>query len=168
MTTKKAGKLRGFTLMELMLSLVIMGISVSAIGTVIVDSQNGWSRLYNRVNSPVVTDGYVAKKKFDAVVRKASSELINLSSDKSQVEVYYYLSDSSTNPDGYTRFFTSGDDLMIEYGTLNPKVTTDYETICSNVSSCKFEQSGRSIQMFLKLDNGTQSNTIITSAVLNN
>jgi prepilin-type N-terminal cleavage/methylation domain-containing protein len=168
MATTKKGKLKGFTLVELMISLVIMGISVSAIGAVIVDSQNGWSRLYNRVNADVVTDGYVAKKKFDAVVRKASSETISLDSNKNWVEVYYYSSDSATVIDSYAKFFISGDDLMIEHGTLNPKATSGYETICDNVSSCTFDQSGRSVQMFLKLDNGTQANTIITSAVTNN
>ncbi len=169
MVVKKTGNSSGFTLVEMMITMVIMIISATAIGTVIVDSQNGWSNLYNRVNADVVTDGYVAKKKFDSIIRGASCEQIVLDSNKNWVEVYYYASDSSTAVDRYARFSTSGgDDLMVEYGQLNPKVTLNVETICQNVSSCKFDQKGSSVQMILKLDDGTQANTVITSAVTNN
>ena len=168
MNMNKASGSRGFTLVEMMIALVMMLITASAIGAVIVDSQNSWGHLYNRVNGSVVTDGYVAMKKFDTVMRKASGQQIALDSNKNWVEVYYYSSDSTMVVDRYARFFTSGQDLMIEYGQLNPKVTLDLETICNNVSSCKFDQRGNSVQMFLKLDNGTQANTIITSAVANN
>ncbi len=168
MTARKTSCSSGFTLVEMMIALVLMIITASAIGAVIVDSQNSWGHLYNRVNGNVVTDGYVAKKKFDAIIRKAGSEQIVLNGNRNWVEVYYYSSDSATVVDRYARFFTSGKDLMIEYGQLNPKVTLNMETVCANVSSCKFDQKGCSVQMFLKLDNGTQANTVITSAVANN
>jgi prepilin-type N-terminal cleavage/methylation domain-containing protein len=159
---------RGFTLIELMISMVVMIIAAFTIGAVIVDGQNGWSNMYSRINSDVVTDGYVARKKFDAVMRNASSDKIFISADNSSVEVYYYASGLSTVVDRYVRFYESGGDLNLEYGQLDPKVTLNVETVCRNVSSCTFHQVGRSAQMILMLDNGTQKNTVITSAVTNN
>ncbi len=159
---------RGFTLTELITAMAIMIFVVLAIGMVLVDGQRGWNYMYNRIYSDVVTDGYVARRKFDAVLRKASREKFLIDSAGSWVEVYYYASDASTVVDRYARFYTAGGTLNVEYGQLNPTSTLTTETVCENVSSCKFEQLGRSIQMVLKLDNGTQTNTLITSAVTNN
>ncbi|MBW7988411.1 MAG: hypothetical protein FVQ84_00085 [Planctomycetes bacterium] len=159
---------RGFTLTELITAMAIMIFVVLAIGMALVDGQRGWNYMYNRVYSDVVTDGYVARRKFDAVLRKASREKFLIDSAGSWVEVYYHASDASTVVDRYARFYTAGGTLNIEYGQLNPTSTLTTETVCENVSSCTFEQLGRSIQMVLKLDNGTQTNTLITSAVTNN
>jgi hypothetical protein len=59
-------------------------------------------------------------------------------------------------------------DLNFEYGQLQPRATLGVETVCENVTLCTFKQAGQSIQMILTLDNGTQTNTIVTSAVTNN
>lgn len=159
---------KGFTLVELMISMVVMVIAAFTIGAVIVDGQNGWSNMYGHINSDVVTDGYVVRKKFDAVMRKASSDKIFIGDDNSSIEVYYYSSDVSTVVDRYVRFYESGGDLNLEYGQLDPKVTLNVETVCHNVTSCSFHQVGRSAQLILVLDNGTQKNTVITSAVTHN
>ena len=159
---------RGFTLIELITAMAIMIFVVLAIGMALVDGQRGWNYMYNRVYSDIVTDGYVARRKFDAVLRKASREKFLIDPAGSWVEVYYFASDASTVVDRYARFYTAGGTLDIEYGQLNPTSTLTTETVCENVSSCTFEQLGRSIQMVLKLDNGTQTNTLITSAITNN
>ena len=159
---------RGFTLTELITAMAIMIFVVLAIGMALVDGQRGWNYMYNRIYSDVVTDGYVARRKFDAVLRKASREKFLIDPAGSWVEVYYYASDASTIVDRYARFYTSGSTLDVEYGQLNPTSTLTVETVCGNVSSCTFEQLGRSIQMVLKLDSGTQTNTVITSAITNN
>jgi hypothetical protein len=164
----KTGKTAGFTIVELMIALVVMVITASAIGAVIVDSQKSWGNLYSSINADVVADGYAAKNKFDSIVRKASSEKIDIDSGKQWVKVYYYLNDSSTSPDAYAKFCVENGDLMVKYYLCSTGVTFDYQTICSNVSSCTFEQKGCSLQMILKLDDGTKTNTVITSAVLNN
>jgi hypothetical protein len=140
----------------------------SAIGVVIVDSQRGWNQMYEHVNSDVATDGYVARKKFDSIIRKSSAESISLGENYDWVEVYYSSGDSSTAIDSYARFYKAENYLKIKYGKLNPKATLDTDTICGNVSDCKFKHGGRSVQMILKLDNGTQKNTIVTSAVTHN
>ncbi len=159
---------RGFTLIELMIAIAIMVIVVLAIGVALVDGQRGWNYMYDRIYSDVVTDGYVARRKFDAVMRKASRDKFLLDPAGGWVEVYYYANDASTVVDRYARFYASGGKLNVEYGQLDPKATDTIETVCGNVSSCTFKQFGRSIQMILKLDNSTQKNTLITSAVTNN
>jgi hypothetical protein len=70
--------------------------------------------------------------------------------------------------DRYARFYAADGDLNFEYGQLDPRVTLDVETVCSNVSACTFKQAGQSIQMILTLDNGTQTNTVVSSAVAQN
>jgi hypothetical protein len=165
---KRLSASRGFTLTELLTAIAIMIFVILAIGMALVDGQRGWNNMYNRVYSDVVTDGYVARRKFDSVLRKASRDKFLIDSAGSWVEVYYYASDASTILDRYARFYTSGGTLKVEYGQLNPRSTLTVETVCENVSNCTFEQLGRSIQMVLKLDNGTQTNTVIASAITNN
>ncbi len=168
MINKRLTASRGFTLIELMIAIAIMVIVVLAIGVALVDGQRGWNYMYDRIYSDVVTDGYVARRKFDAVMRKASRDKFLLDPAGGWVEVYYYANDASTVVDRYARFYASGGKLNVEYGQLDPKATDTIETVCGNVSSCTFKQLGRSIQMILKLDNSTQKNTLITSAVTNN
>ena len=158
----------GFTLVELMVTVVLMIIVAAAIGVVLVDNQRGWSNMYGRINSDVTTDGYVARKKFDTVIRNSSSEKIVLGEAGSWIELYYYASSASTVVDRYVRFYKADGDLNVEYGTLDPKVTLSVETVCGNVTDCTFRQVGRSAQMILTLDNGEQTNTIVTSAVTHN
>jgi prepilin-type N-terminal cleavage/methylation domain-containing protein len=164
----RPSKLQGFTLVELMITTTIMLIVGLAIGVVIVDGQSGWSFMYDRINSDVVTDGYVARKKFDAVIRDASREKVLLDGAGSWVEVYYYSTPSSAVVDRYARFYVADGDLNFEYGQLQPRATLGVETVCENVTSCTFKQAGQSVEMILTLDNGTQTNTIITSAITNN
>jgi len=168
MIKKRLTASRGFTIIEAMIAIAIMLIVVLAIGVALVDGQRGWNYMYDRIYSDVVTDGYIARRKFDAVLRKASRDKFLLDPAGGWVEVYYYANDASTVVDRYACFYASGGKLNVEYGQLNPKATDTIETVCGNVSSCTFEQLGRSIQMILKLDNGTQKNTLITSAVTNN
>ena len=159
---------RGFTLSELITAMAIIIFVILSIGMALVDGQRGWNYMYNRIYSDVVTDGYVARRKFDAVLRKASGETFSLAGDGSWVEVNYYANDASTVVDRYARFYESDGDLNVEYGQLNPKQTISIDTVCSNVSGCIFKQSGRSAQMILTLDDGTKTNTVITSATANN
>jgi len=159
---------KGFTLVELMITMVIMLIVGLAVGVVIVDGQTGWNNMYDRLNSDVVTDGFVARKKFDNVIRNASREKTLLAADGGWIEVYYYASPYSAVVDRYARFYVSDGDLNLEYGQIDPRVTLGVDTVCEDVTSCIFKQAGTSIQMILKLDNESQTNTIISSAVTNN
>jgi len=168
MTKKRPIASRGFTIVEMIITAMILAIVGFAIGAVIVNAQSSWNDTYDKMNSDVITDGYIARKKFDTVMRKASSQRYVLDSAGYWVEVYYYASDSSTVVDRYARFYVADGTLNFEYGQLDPRATLDVETICKNVSDCAFKQVGRSIQMILTLDNKTQTNTIVSSAVAHN
>ena len=170
---KKLTAQGGFTLVELMISMVFAGMVLFGVGVTLVDSQRGWNFMYNRVYSDVVTDGYAARKMFDAVIRKASGARFLLDETGRWIEVYYYQDDDSTVLDRYARFYYdggggNGGQLNIEYGKLNPKETLSIKTICSNVSGCFFEGTGRSAQMILTLDNGSQTVAVTSSAVMHN
>lgn len=157
----------GFTIVELMVAAALMIVVFCAVGVLLVDGQRGWSNMYDHVNADVVTDGYVARKLFDSVIRKASGDQILVAGDGSWLEVNFYA-DGSTVVDRYARFYAADSDLNLEVGQLEPKATLYVNTVCGNVSGCTFIQSGRSSQMILTLDNEKQTNTIVSSAVSHN
>ena len=165
---------RGFTLTELTISIAIAGVMILSIGTVLVDSHRGWSKMYNRVNNGVVADGYVARRSFDAVVRKSSIKRESVSADQDELEVYYYEDpETSTMLDRYARFYvTDGEEFVVEYGELdaygNPMGSTDTVILAGNVQSAFFTVSGASVQMTLRLDDGDEALTVISSAVRHN
>jgi hypothetical protein len=173
MMSKKIIARQGLTLIEVMIAVVLAVIVVFGVGTMLVDSQRGWHTMYNRIYSDVMTGGYVARKAFDGVVRKATRQKYSLADDGTWIEVYYYADANSVSIDRYARFYYDPNvggsgQLNVEYGALNPRETLDTETICQDVTSCIFTGTGRSAQMFLTLDNGTQTNTIVTSSVMHN
>lgn len=166
---KKQYKLRSaLTLTELVIAVAINIVVLVGITVLLVDSQRGWRFMYNRLNSDVVTSSYVAGKRFDSVVRKACGDKFSLDDLGRWIEVYYYKDDFSTTPNLYARFYESDGDLYVEYGSLDPRETDSVQTVCSNVSDCVFKKVGKSAQMILKLDSGSQQITAVTSAVMHN
>jgi prepilin-type N-terminal cleavage/methylation domain-containing protein len=159
---------KGFTLTEAMVAAAIAVIVMLGISIALYDSQRGWNATYNRVYSEVVTGTHVAQRAFDAVVRKSSNQWFLLDEDGQWVEVYYYADPNSLLIDRYARFFESQGDLCVEYGNRKPREPISVETICDNVTFCAFQQTGRSMQMILTLDNGREKLDTTTSAVLHN
>lgn len=175
MSKKKLKTRPGFTLAELAVTTVIAGIVISGIGIILVDSQRGWNKMYSRIYSDVVTDSYVARRAFDSVIRKASGEKFLLSEDGDWVEVCYYADSGSTAVDRYARFYyieevdgVETGRLNVEYGKLNPRETLTIQTVCENVTSCVFKGTGRSAQMILTLDDGSQTVAVTSSALMHN
>ena len=158
----------GFTITELVIAIVISAIVILGISLVVADSHKGWVRMYDRIYSGVVSDAYVARGKFDFVIRKSSRENFSVDSAGNWIEVYWYAGSGSTVLDRYARFYVSGSNLNLEYGTLNPRATLNVETVCGNVSACVFKSAGRSAQMILTLDDGEQTVKITSSAVMHN
>jgi type II secretory pathway pseudopilin PulG len=169
---RKANRSKGFTIIELMIATGLASTVVVGVGMLLVDSQRGWNRMYSRTYSDVSTDSHVARRRFDSVVRNASTQGILLSVDGSWVEVYYYSDPNSVIVDRYARFFTYSDgsvsQLLVEHGAVEPRQILNTETVCGNVSSCVFKSAGNSAQMVLTLDDGSQSATIVASAVMHN
>ena len=170
MSKKRLTVQPGFTIVELMIAVMLSAIVMFGIGAMVVDSQRGWQRMYNRIYSDVATDSYVARKTFDSVIRKASGEMLLLDDAGSWLEVYYYADANSAVVDRYARFsYDEGDSqLSIEYGIVEPRQTLSIQTVCGYVSSCVFKRAGRSAQMILTLDDGSQTATVVSSSVMHN
>ncbi len=168
MLKKRIANPKGFTLVELMVATTLAIVVISGVGLTLADSHRGWNRMYNRIYSDVVTDGYVARKTFDSVVRNASKDVDLLDSAGSWLEVYYYADANSTVVDRYGLFYLSSSELKLEYGSLDPRMELGTRTICSDVSFCVFKAAGQSAQMILTLDDGSQTLTVATSAVMHN
>jgi prepilin-type N-terminal cleavage/methylation domain-containing protein len=159
---------KGLTLVELMVAAAIGGIVMFGVAIILADGQRGWNAMYNRTYSDVVTDGHIARRTFDRVIRKASSNNITLDDADLWVEVRYYQDANSIVVDRYARFYEADGQLNIEYGRPDPRETLSIQTICGNVSGCVFKAQGASVQMILTLDNGSQTATVVSSAVAHN
>ncbi len=169
MAKKKLTARRGFTIVELMTATLVASIVIFGIGVILVDSQRGWNRMYNRIYSDVVTDGYIARKTFDRVIRRATRTRFLLDSGGNWLEAYYCQDPNTTIVDSYARFSEANGELNIEYGSLNPRQTLSTNTICGNVAGCIFfKGAGYSAQMILTLDNGSQTATVVSSSVMHN
>lgn len=158
----------GFTSIELAIASVVSTIVTLAVAVLLVDAQRSWSSMYNRTYADVIIDGHIATRTFDALMRKAQGERVLLGDDGSWVEVNYYAGEDSIAIDRYARLYKNGGSLDVEHGQLSPKATLTSRTICQNVTGCTFKQAGRSIQMILALNDGTQLNTVISSAFMHN
>jgi prepilin-type N-terminal cleavage/methylation domain-containing protein len=157
----------GFTLIELMVTLLISTIIVAAIGVMVADSSGWFSDSYSRINSDPAIQSLLTRKTFERVMRQASSNGFWVSPDSTAVEINYYS--SPTSPiDSYAQFFVSGTDLILERGTLVPKTPISTETVCQNLSTCTFKAAGSAVQMILILDDGKNKQESMTSAILHN
>jgi hypothetical protein len=169
MFKKKIQNPKGFTSIELMIATMIGGIIMLGIGMTIADSHRGYNAMYDRVYSDVVTDGYIARKTFDSVLRRATRTRFLLDANGNWLEAYYCQDPNSTIVDHYARFSEADGELNIEYGSLNPRLTLTTNTICGNVVGCVFfKGAGYSAQMILTLDNGSERITVVSSAVMHN
>lgn len=168
MLKKRTTNPKGFTLIELMVATMIGGIVMFGVAIILADSQRGWNAMYNRTYSDVVTDGHIARRTFDRVIRKASGQSLLLDAAGDWLEVYYYADANSIVVDRYACFYESDGQLNIEYGRLNPRATLSIQTVCENVQGCVFMAQGTSVQMILRLDNGSETATVVSSAVMHN
>ena len=162
-----------------MMTLILASIMILALGTVLVDNQKGWLKMFSRTFSDVVVDGYVTQNTFFTIVRKSSIAVYEyeLSVDETQivaVEVYYYSDTGTTDIDRYARFYISGSTLSVDEGIIDTTVVpwvkeTPVTTVLArNVASGYFDINGSSIQLVLNLDNGREDMKVICSAVRHN
>jgi len=164
---------RGFTLVELMVTMLIAVIAVIAMSGVLADSQRGWNKMYNRIYSDVVVDAHVARRAFDRVCRKAINGNYIVGGNGEFVEVYGYEDWNADDPDSYARFYIDQQKLMLEDGYLeegawNHASTWSTVTLANNVQGIDFSVTGDSVKMVLNLDNGKESLAVTCSAVRHN
>jgi hypothetical protein len=158
----------GITLIELMIAITISTIVILAVAIALSDGQKAWGRMYGDINSEVAIQSMTACKRFDAVVRAASSDNCTIDPAGNWVEVSYYSSQNASTVDRYARFARQNSQLTYEYGSLGPKATIGMQTLADNVTACKFVKAGGSIQMVLTLNDNTRSVTVASSNVMNN
>jgi len=162
--------LAGFSLTELAVTILTSTIVISGVGFILVSGHRGWHAMFNSVYSDVVTDGYVARRTFDRMVRRSSKAVID--ANVPSLMLRYYASPSSKFLDRYALFYVSGGKLKVEYGKVaslgNEVIST--HTICSNVQSCVFKKdpASHSVEMILAIDNGSQAASVVSSAYMHN
>lgn len=187
MRTKQNKIKYGFTLTELMVTIVMSVIVIFGVAILMVDSQRGWRLMYQRVHGQVVNDTYVAGGTFDSVCRKASIKQELVSPDRSSLEVYYYSDplnlpdETEPDPDRYAKFSAAGGSLSVTHGSIVVPNVFDEDagilthtgdsstvTLATNVTAGSFSAAGISVQMVLTINDGRQSLTTTTSAQRHN
>lgn len=158
----------GFTLIELAITLAMATVSMLALSAVFSDSQKSWNTTYQRAYSGVVTESHVARKAFDATIRRAICDRYTLDDYGQWVEVYYFATDASLKADRYARLYASEGTFYLKYGILSPKETLGTLPICQNVTACSFSGAGRCIRMSLTLSKNGRSATLLASATPQN
>ena len=164
---------RAFTLMELVITMALSMIVLLGMGVILVDNQKGWSTMYDRTYSDVVTDAYIARDVFVKVARKSSMKASAIDSDREYIQLYYYQNPAATIPDRYAKFYVFSGSLLVDYGDLEPGTWNTLSvlstmTLARNVDSVKFDVIGTSVQMVLSLNNNKEAMTTICSAVRHN
>jgi len=158
---KKMNRMRrGITLMEVLIAAFMGIIIVFSSGIILVANQQGWQNTYNHIYGGGVTDGYVAKSAFDAVVRKSSIEVREpeVGLDGEYVTLYYYADIYSTQPDRYAMFYTTDNGVLkAAYGELDDDDELEPDnvvTLAGNVTYSYFSVEGSSVRMALNIDDG--------------
>ena len=124
--------------------------------------------MYTHVHGDIATGAFTARRTFEAVVRKSSMKSERLGDD--EFEVYYYA-DAVSSPrlDRYARFYVTDGDLRVDYGELdangNPEDASRTVILAEYVEDVYFSVDGTCGKMTLVLDNGTESATVVSSAV---
>jgi prepilin-type N-terminal cleavage/methylation domain-containing protein len=164
---------RAFTLIELIITMALSTIIILGMGVILVDNQKGWSMMYDRTYSDVVTDAYIARDVFVKVARKSSIKTSAIGNDREYIQLYYYQNPAVSIPDRYAKFYVSSGNLLVDHGDLEPGTWNTLSvlstmTLARNVDSVKFDVTGTSVQMVLSLNNNKEAMTIACSAVRHN
>lgn len=168
----KIAKTKGFTLVELMVTILMATIVIAGAGIVLVDSQRGFSKMYNRVHGDIATDAYVTRRAFDSTIRKSTISRSLVDVDSQFVEVYYYQDVTSPKPDRFANFYRNGSLLLVDYGQYewDTRTTTPVSivTLARNVKDVNFSVQGLSVRMMLTLDDDKEDVTVVSSAIRHN
>ena len=170
-----------FTMIELMVTILIVGVVIIAISGVLADAHRGYRETYERVYGDVTTQAYTSRITFDRICRKSSNSY-NTNTGTDELYVYYYSAIDTTNapiPDRYAHFYTNNaGSLMLDQGPANISGPNDIvlqtanssQALAINVTSAEFLQTEASncTQMILTLDDGKQGLTVTCSSVRHN
>ena len=150
----------GFTLIELMVTVIIVAIAILGISGVIAGSHRDYSIMYRRVHGDITNDAYSSRLKFDKICRKAKAGSAVIDTSIPSLTVLYYSSPNVNDsaylePDSFAEFYLSGTDFLLKRGTIGSTNITP-EILAKNVVELEFSFSNpgdsRSIQMVMTLD----------------
>ena len=158
----------GFTLIELVIAMSIGTAVFFGLAFMMGDAQRSWNNLHHKAYSSVTADSFAARNTFDRLIRKSSGKKFLVGPANEWIEVYYYNDINSTNTDRYGRLYTDGSDLVVEYGKVDPRATVDKITLCSYVSKCEFGATDGAVQMWLDLVDGSDTVSVMSSAIMQN
>lgn len=179
--TNMKRKNHGFTLIELMVTVIIVAVAILGISGVIAGSHRDYAQMFKRVHGDISNDAYTSRLRFDRICRKARAGSAVIDTTVPSLTVLYYSSPNVNGsallePDSLAKFYLSGTNLLLETG---PKNTTDDtpEVLARNVAELKFSysdpQDSRSVQMVMTLDKDTSnasdySITITCGSIMHN
>jgi len=178
-TKRLKGGNAAFTLTEMTAAMLIMAIVILGMGLTFVDSSRGWARVYGRACEGVVADAFAARRAFDSIARRSVMDSCSLAAGGDSIVLFYYNDSTSASPDRYARFYLFDDELRVERGDILDDAIHQYEysawsaehysatgwvTLAGSVTDVGFSANGACVRMILKLDDGTVSMTVTTSA----
>ena len=157
-------------LVELVIVSVMSAILVLAVSALMVDSHKGYNTISSTVNSDMALSDLAARKIFSSMMRQCSKNADATSIDPTRkwIRTQYYSSPEAESLDRYARLYLQGNELILEKGVISPASVLSSQTVCQHVSSVVFKKNGRSVFMFLELNDGTDIRKINTSALLCN
>jgi len=162
---------RGFTLIEVLVVIAMVGIMTLGAGVLLANGQKSWTRLFGRVYGDSAIDSFAVQKAFDTVCRKASLRKYVLSEAGDSLELYYWdTASTASTPENYARFYRSNEDVFVEYGTTqtgtwqpDTGASVTNVKLAGNVESLKFTVQGTSVQMFLSYTDETITPVVCSS-----
>ena len=179
MMTNKKTRNDGLTLVELMITVLIMSIAIISISGVIAGSHRNFRLMFERIHGDIVNDAYATRLRFDKICRKAKAGTALVDTSVPSLEVLYYSSpnvNDSANlpPDRFALFYLSGTNLMLDTGPIGSDADTS-EILARNVAELEFSalSDSKSVQMVMTLDEDTDndhdySQTIACGAIMHN
>lgn len=171
----RATKKSGFTLIEMMVTILLASIVFLGVAVVLADGIRGYKRTFTRIHGDIVNDAYVARLKFDKICRKASAGSAVVNADTTAVQVLYYSTpnisgDADLDPDSYATFYLNGTDLMLDTGTIAAGTPTTTEIVAGNVTELQFSApfDGKSVQMVITLVDSDHAITVTCGSIMHN
>ena len=164
MAMKKNILRRGFTLIELMITILAAIVLVIGISGMLAAGHKNYNNMFARVNSDVVRNSYEARSIFDSTVRRSVYEFVDLNTTHDNLVVYYYPNPSDLTtlgdyPTRYAMFYKAGTELKLQRGSFsgwpppaNPAPDSGDTVIAKNVTFVEFTIVGGSVRMSLTLD----------------
>ncbi len=182
--TNMKRKNHGFTLIELMVTVIIVAVAILGISGVIAGSHRDYAQMFKRVHGDISNDAYTSRLRFDRICRKARAGSAVIDTSIPSLTVLYYSSPNVNGsailelspPDSFAKFYKSGTNLLLETGPVGTTDSTP-EVLARNVAELEFSfsnpQDSKSVQMLMTLDKDTSnasdySITITCGSIMHN